>query len=32
VREREIEIQGDQAARVCEFLERAGFRVAGVRS
>jgi translation initiation factor 1 len=32
VREREIEIQGDQAAKVCALLEEFGFRVAGVRS
>ena len=31
VRGREIEIQGDQPARVCQWLEEAGFRVAGVR-
>ena len=31
VREREIEIQGDQPDRVCQWLEAAGFRVAGVR-
>ena len=32
VRDREIEIQGDQPARVCQWLEEAGFRVAGVRA
>ena len=32
VRGREIEIQGDQPARVCQWLEGAGFRVAGVRA
>jgi len=32
VREREIEIQGDQPAKICAFLLEAGFRVAGVRS
>ena len=31
VREREIEIQGDQPAKVCALLENLGFRVAGVR-
>jgi translation initiation factor 1 len=32
VRDREIEIQGDQPERVCAFLEDYGFRVAGVRT
>jgi translation initiation factor 1 len=31
VRGREIEIQGDQPAKVCALLEELGFRVAGVR-
>ncbi|MDD5260262.1 MAG: translation initiation factor [Methylacidiphilales bacterium] len=30
LRGREIEIQGDQPARVCQLLEEMGFRVAGV--
>jgi translation initiation factor 1 len=32
VREREIEIQGDQPGKIRTFLESVGFRVAGVRS
>ncbi|MDR0534265.1 MAG: translation initiation factor [Verrucomicrobiales bacterium] len=32
VREREIEIQGDQPEKICALLEDYGFRVAGVRS
>jgi translation initiation factor 1 len=30
LRERTIEIQGDQAAKIRAFLEKAGFQVAGV--
>jgi translation initiation factor 1 len=31
VKGREIEIQGDQPGKICQFLEERGFRVVGVR-
>jgi translation initiation factor 1 len=31
IRERSIELQGDQAARIRSFLEKEGFKVAGVK-